>query len=243
MVVSKIAVFDLDGTLFRWQLFYELQLELVDEGFFSPKTTKALQDAFFAWQSRTGSFRDFEQVAVPAMDERIRHISVKDFEAMAKHVVERSSHKVYRYTRELAASLKQDGYHLLALSGSHQEIAEPFSKVYGFDACIGCLYEREGDKYTGTILRRPFGRKAELLKEYAEINGFSMKGSVAIGDSHGDIDMLEMVDRPIAFNPSEELLEIALAKGWEVVVERKNIAYHLQKDSHGSVVLAKTDTY
>lgn len=241
--MSKIAVFDLDGTFFRWQLFYELQLELVDEGFFTPEQSKNIRDSFYNWQSRTGSFRDFEHIAVTAMDERMPLMTVDYLEEAAKRVIARSSHKVYQYTRELAASLKKDDYHLLAISGSQQEIAEPFSKLYGFDECIGCLYERKDGKYTGVILRRPYGQKARILQEYVDAHGLSLENSVGIGDSKGDIDMLELVDRPIAFNPSEELLELALAKGWEVVIERKNIAYHLEKDSHGSVVLAKTDTY
>lgn len=241
--MSKIAVFDLDGTFFRWQLFYELQLELLDEGFFTPEQTKNIREAFYNWQSRTGSFRDFEHAAVPAMDERVPHMTVDYLEKAAGRVIERSSHKVYQYTRELAASLKKKGYHLLAISGSMQEIAEPFSKLYGFDECIGCLYERKDGKYTGAILRRPFGQKAKILQEYVDAHKLSLASSVGIGDSHGDIDMLELVDRPIAFNPSEELLEVALSKDWEIVVERKNIAYHLGKDSHGSVVLAKTDAF
>ena len=124
-----------------------------------------------------------------------------------------------------------------------QEIAEPFSKLYGFDDCIGWLYERKNGKFTGKSSRRTVGNKHLHIHEYIKKHRLSLEGSVMIGDSSGDISMLELASRPIAFNPNEQLLETALERDWEIVIERKNIAYSLQKDEDGHVVLAKTDRF
>jgi phosphoserine phosphatase len=51
--------------------------------------------------------------------------------------------------------------------------------------------------------------------------------------------MLEMVENPIAFNPDESLLKIAEKAGWLIIIERKNIAYKLEKGQHG-YTLAET---
>jgi FMN phosphatase YigB (HAD superfamily) len=32
---KKLAIFDIDGTLFRWQLYHELIYRLKDQGYFS----------------------------------------------------------------------------------------------------------------------------------------------------------------------------------------------------------------
>jgi phosphoserine phosphatase len=40
--------------------------------------------------------------------------------------------------------------------------------------------------------------------------------------------MLEMVERPIAFNPNRELFDYARAHAWPVVIERKNMVYKLE---------------
>jgi phosphoserine phosphatase len=50
---------------------------------------------------------------------------------------------------------------------------------------------------------------------------------VAVGDTHGDIEMLEFVEQPIAFNPNKTLYDYAREKGWQIVVERKNVIYQL----------------
>jgi phosphoserine phosphatase len=39
--------------------------------------------------------------------------------------------------------------------------------------------------------------------------------------------MLELVERPIAFNPNKKLCAHAKKKGWEIVVERKDVIYKL----------------
>jgi len=239
---NRFAVFDIDGTVFRWQLYYEVVLRLAESGFFSKKDTQLLHDRFNAWQSRTRNFHDFEVVAIDLLTKTLPKLEVGQFQTVVSQVLSDSSHKVYSYTRGLAKDLKHRGYFLLALSGSMQEIAEPFSKLYGFDDCIGWVYEHKDGLFTGNTLRQTVGNKAKLLKTYVDEHGLSYEGSIAVGDSKGDIDILEAVAQPIAFNPSIELLDAAKANGWMIVIERKNIAYTLKKENNGTYVLAEADT-
>lgn len=240
---TRLAVFDIDGTLFRWQLYYEVVLQLVEQDFFASDEAKRILDSFHGWQSRTSSFSQFETTAIAALDQALPRLHPEQFESVVANVLAKSSHKVYSYTRALATQLKQDGYRLLAISGSMQEIAEPFSKLYGFDDCIGWLYERKDGKFTGASTRRTVGKKHLYIQDYIQEHGLSLEESVMVGDSAGDISMLELASRPIAFNPNEQLLDTALEKNWEIVIERKNIAYSLERGEDGHVLLAKTDRF
>jgi HAD superfamily hydrolase (TIGR01490 family) len=243
MVMSKIAVFDIDGTLFRWQLFHELVFELKRSGQFTDSVALQLDEALLRWQSRDLAWHKYEHHVVEAIRKHIAQISPEDFVAAAHAVVENSGHKIYNFTKQLAHNLKQQDYYLLGLTGSYQEVAEPFTKRYGFDDCIGALLEQKDGRFTGKVTRETYSNKAALVKEYVEANGLTLEGSVMIGDSAGDIPMLELASRPVAFNPSEELLDVALERGWEIVIERKNIAYNLKKGTDGHVVLEKTDRF
>ena len=240
---KKIAIFDLDGTLFRWQLYYEIELTLAKMGILSDEDTNSLLNAFHDWQSRTLSFHEFESIALAIYERTLPRLSVADFEKAVNDVLKKSGHKIHHYTKHLAERLKQEGYFLLAISGSQQEVAEPFAKQYGLDACIGWLYERNGDHFTGKTLRVTVGNKDEHIRSYIAEHGFSLIDSVAIGDSGGDIAMLQLVERPIAFNPNDALLSEALARGWDIVIERKNIAYTLKREADGHTILAKTDQF
>lgn len=237
----KFAAFDIDGTLFRWQLFHELVFTLKDMGCFDEDISRELDAAFLAWRGWKMPFDEYEMFVVRAIENNLASIPPSGFDRAAKQIVDRSGHKVYKYTRDLITQLKDEGYHVVAISGSQQEIIEPFAELYGFDSCIGALYERKDGIFTGKKLRHIPGNKAMLLKEYAETHGLSFTGSVAVGDSAGDISMLEIVERPIAFNPTHDLLEHAMTQGWQVVLERKNVAYELQKGHDGPYILEKTD--
>ena len=50
--------------------------------------------------------------------------------------------------------------------------------------------------------------------------------------------MLEAVKHPIAFNPDQKLYDIAVKQGWQIVIERKNVIYTLEKKQDGLYVLA-----
>ena len=86
------------------------------------------------------------------------------------------------------------------------------------------------------------GRKAVIFEEVVRDHGFTLDNSVAIGDSDGDVELLSAVEKPIAFNPSEGLFEHAKTAGWPIVIERKNIAYKLEKRDD-ALVLAETVVY
>jgi HAD superfamily phosphoserine phosphatase-like hydrolase len=243
MTKQKFAVFDIDGTVFRWQLYYEVELKLAAAGAFPKQAATKLEKAYFDWQARNASFSDFEKIALSLWNEYLPKLPAREFDSMVTTVLDESSHKIYNYTLGLIHDLKAKGYFLLAISGSYQEIAEPFAKKYGFDACIGWLYERKGEFFTGRTLRKTVGNKQELLRDFVAKNNLSWDESVAVGDGKGDIPLLASVEQPIAFNPAHELFEAALQKGWPIVIERKNIAYTLERSHDGSYVLAKTDIY
>jgi HAD superfamily hydrolase (TIGR01490 family) len=238
---QKIAAFDIDGTLFRWQLFHELVFALKNTGQFNAATEQEIDEHFLAWTSRKISFDEYEKSVLHAVKMHIPHISIATLEAAAAGIIEASSHKVYKFTREYIKQLKKEGYFLLAISGSHQEIVQPFADLYGFDDCIGVLLERRNGAFTGEYERIVYGRKAELIKEYVAAHNLTLDDSVAVGDSAGDISMLEIVETPIAFNPAFELLETAVANKWKVIIERKNVAYMLQEGTDGTYVLAQAD--
>lgn len=240
-MARKIAFFDLDGTFFRWQLYHEIVFEFKKQGLFDTTTANQLDQALLEWQARRLKWHDYEMKVVHSFEPIISRISPAEFETVAESIIERSGHKVYNYTRELRQSLSDQGYYTLAISGSQQEIAEIFAAGYNFDQTIGALYSRHKDKFTGEVERRVPGRKHEIVEEFmASHPELSLEGSYAVGDSSGDISLLEMVDHPVAFNPDTALLAVAKEKGWPIVIERKNIAYQLKKGSDGSFLLAET---
>jgi HAD superfamily phosphoserine phosphatase-like hydrolase len=129
----------------------------------------------------------------------------------------------------LVKNLKQEGYYLLAMSHSPKTVLDKFCRELGFDKVYGRFYELgPGDKFTGKIVdEHLIANKANIIKRAVEKENLTLQGSIAVGDSEGDIPMLELVENPICFNPNDKLYRYAKINKWPVVVERKDVIYRI----------------
>lgn len=231
---KKVAVFDIDGTLFRSGLQREVFYELIKMGVVSQEMVNESTIKFREWRHRShgNAFEEFDMVLVNAMDGMLPHLRVSDYEKAAQLVIDKRADNVYVYTRDLIKALKKKSYFLLAISGSQHELVGPFAKKYGFDAWRGQEWEKDTklEFFTGKRTYTHTG-KEKILQTFLDSHDLTMKGSIAVGDSVGDISILHTVDNPIAFNPTYELLSEAIENGWKIVVERKNTSYELTKDN------------
>lgn len=226
---KKFAAFDIDGTLIRWQLYHAAVDRLAKADLLGEGVYEKIKSARLAWKKRENdeSFKNYEKEIIVGFESALGKLSTKDFDKIANQVIEEYKDQVYTYTRNLIARLKNEGYFLLAISGSHHELVEPIAKFYGFDDYIGSSYYRSGNKYSGQYTIASSDKQTELNKMIAK-HDLTIKDSYAIGDSRGDIAMLEMVENPIAFNPNKALYEAALEKKWHIVIERKDVIYDLK---------------
>lgn len=226
-------MFDIDGTVIRWQLYHAVSDRLVKAGLIDSDAFERVRRMRMDWKRRTGedSFREYEAELVRVFDLSLKGMSVAGFTNAVDEVFDEYKEQVYTYTRDLMRRLKSEDYLLFAISGSPDSIVEKMADYYGFDDFAATHYPSEGGRFTGSK-DLSLGRKPELLEELIVRQGASRKGSIAVGDSEGDIAMLEAVGRPIAFNPSKKLFNHAYGQGWEIIVERKNVVYKLERH-HG----------
>ena len=226
---QKFAVFDVDGTIFRSSLLIEVVEELVREGAFPKDAKKIYDDAHKQWLDRDGDYNTYIMGVVSAFMKHIKGVHYGDFVDIARATVTQHKKRTYRYTRELIKKLKKDGYFLIAISHSPKTILDLFCPTLGFDKVYGMLYEiGPQDRFTGSIEEESLIRnKAAILKRAIQKHDLSLEGSIGVGDTESDIAFLEIVERPICFNPNSKLYQYARVKKWEVAVERKDVIYHL----------------
>lgn len=233
------AVFDIDGTLIRWQLYHAVADTLVKLGYLDSSAYSAVRDARMQWKRRSGpeAFKIYERQLVKAYEKILLKLTLKQFNEAAEAVFEEYKDQVYTYTRELIKKLKAQRYLLFAISGSQSEIVEKIADYYGFDDFVGTHYHHENGRFTGAVSLH-LGGKHLILKELISKHHATAAGSIAVGDSTNDISMLEAVETPIAFNPERKLYDHAQSKGWKIVIERKNMVYEMES-KNGKYILAK----
>jgi len=230
--MRKFAVFDIDGTLIRWQLYHVIVLKLAKAGVLGENTRSLLKDAMMSWKNREDSkaFKRYEKVLIARYEDVIKNISPKLFDKLVDEVIEEYKNQTYVYTRNLLTRLKKEGYKLFIISGSHIELIEKIGKHYGFDDWIGTKYERSAQGFTGNVTISTLD-KDKSLKILMNRHAVSLDGSIGIGDTKGDIPILKIVELPIAFNPDKRLFNEAVKRGWKIIIERKDVIYELDKNN------------
>ncbi len=227
--MKKVAFFDIDGTVFRSSLLIELVEALIAEGVFPKEARDEYTDAYILWRNREGTYDAYIREVVRAYMHHIKGVHYGTLADIGRMVVSTQSKHVYRYTRDLITKLKQDNYFIVAISQSPKTILDEFCKAYGFDKVYGRIYEiGPQDRFTGAMVDvHLVENKANIVSRVLEKEDVTIEGSVGVGDTQGDISLLQNVEQPICFNPNRELYQEGKRMGWKIVVERKDVIYEL----------------
>ncbi len=225
---KPFAVFDIDGTLFRSSLIIEFMKVAVENGIFPKSSRENYFEQYSAWKQRAhkNAYEEYIDGVVTTFLENIAGKDKGEVARIGELIAQQKHLETYVYTRKLVQKLS-DTHFVIAISGSNVEFLEPFVKNYGFDHWYGSELEIVDDKYTGGEVRIGHHNKDITLKRIIDKENLEYEGSIAVGDTAPDIPMLELAQTAIAFNPSRELFEHARKANWKIVVERKNMIYHL----------------
>lgn len=229
MQKRPVAVFDIDGTIFRASLFLELVERLIVEGIFPEGCRKDYQVELEKWLNREGDYEAYLEKVIKVFQGHIKGAPYERVEEISGDIIEHKKNRVYRYTRDLVKQLKSEGYFLLAISHSPRFIVDAFGFELGFDKVYGFFYETgPTGAFTGNVEDLDLIRnKAAVLQRAVRKENLALEGSIGVGDTESDIPMLEMVETAIAFNPNKKLYEHAKKRQWKTVVERKDVIYEL----------------
>lgn len=225
---KKFAVFDIDGTLIRWQLYHAIVHKLGKAGQLAPGDFEAINAARMEWKNRRTSegFHHYEELLVERFKAALPRTDPNVYDKIIQEVFSEYKDQIFTYTRDLVAELKGKGYLLFAISGSPQEVVELLAKHHGFDDWVGGTFEMKDGRFTGKYSTPIFDKKA-VLDELVKKHSATYQESYAVGDSASDAAMLAAVTHPIAFSPDQNLYKIAQEHNWPIIVERKNVVYEL----------------
>lgn len=229
MAERKVAVFDVDGTIFRSSLLIQIVDKLIERGSFPKETRAEYEEERIKWIDREGDYEEYIMAVVHAFRKHLKGIHYGELAEAAEELVDEQWKRTYRYTRDLIADLKKQGYFLLAVSHSPKTVLDKFCPKLGFDKAYGIVYEiGPSDLFTGSMAdEHVIMNKANILKRAVEKEALTLEGSIGVGDTESDIPFLEMVAQPICFNPNMKLYKYAKRMEWKVIVERKDVVYDL----------------
>lgn len=221
------AFFGVDGTLFRTNLLLELMEELLREGVLDKSARAEYAKLRERWIAREGTYEAYFEAATRSFAFHMKGIRYHDVLEASRAVRLRCRTRVHRFTRDLMRQLKRDGYYLIAISHSPKVLLDTVCRNMGFDKIYGKLLEMgPTERLTGVVVdEHIISNKANIVRRAVDREKLTLVGSVGVGDTERDIPFLELLERPICFNPNARLYSWARRTGAQIVVERKDMIY------------------
>ena len=235
--MNKIAVFDIDGTIYREAMSFIVAEELIARYDF-PEESKMLAEARHIYKSRgsTEAYWTYNKTILSVFKSVLKATTPEQLSEVIDDSLAQKQSYCYAYTLQLAQKLKKEGRTLVAISGSIADIIEPFAKAIGFDYVVASGLEIIDGKFTGERATETKHGKDKILRDLVAEHGLSLEDSIGVGDTHRDLSMLQVTEHTIAFNPNAALYEAAVKHGWQIVLERKNMIYELAPGKDGYVL-------
>lgn len=221
--MRPIAIFDIDGTIFRSSLTIELLKRLVSDKVFSPKIMDKVRKSEKKWLNRKGHYDDYVHDVVEAYQKTIVGKKKESIVSASRAVIAEQKYRTYRYTKKLLEDIRGK-YFTIGISGSPLEVVIEYNKFLKFDKVYGWEFGiDERGRYTDVVLHVPPKYKKELIVRFVQNHNLSLEKSIGVGDTESDVGFLELVEKAVCFNPNSILANIARRKNWTVVLERKDL--------------------
>ena len=226
---KPVAIFDIDGTIFRKNLQFELLDGLSWKGIFSREARNKLVKYYRGWLENKSSYEAYRELLVSLYKKNIKKCSQKDVFLAARDVADFHHGRVFIYTSKLLEKLKKT-HVTIAISGSPIEIVREFNRYLKFNQVFGTVFSlNKNGFYTGKEEFSPVLNKGKVVKSIILNEEFTLKNSYGIGDTTSDISFLKIVEHPIAFNPDLLLKRAAERNRWKIIVERKDVIYEIRE--------------
>jgi HAD superfamily hydrolase (TIGR01490 family) len=213
---TKLAILDLDGTLYSGTLGIDLLQELVRENLFHPRAYEQVVKTLESHEQGGLTRRELATRLYTLCGEGIAGLGRDQVAQAAAAAWERNKYQVFPFVEELLSTLSRRGYTTVLMTGSPTEIVHLFARTYAVDHVYAADFETRGDRYTGQLLFSPGrqGQKRHMLQRIAHELEADLGASLVLGDSENDFEMFDRVGVPVAMNSKGHLSLQYQSKGW-----------------------------
>lgn len=214
----KVAVLDVDGTLYSGALGVELLRALVERAACDVERAREVFDLVARYRRGEIDHATLSAEAYLAYGRALAGASAETVEEVARSTWQKERSGLFPFVGALIAMLKQKGFTVVLISGSPNEMIREIAADVGAPHFCGALFTVEGGVYTGeTSLRSgALGAKSDILKSLLDDDDVDLAASFAMGDSLADAALFQMIGKPMTFEPTPELLDAARENGWPI---------------------------
>ena len=216
----RLALFDLDNTLLAGDSDYEWGQFLVDEGVLERESYEAQNRAYF--EQYVAGTLDIHEYLGFALRPLAQHSAQDLARWHARFMEGRILPMIGATARTLVRRHLDRGDLCAVITATNSFVTAPIAREFGVANLIATEPESRDGRFTGRVAGIACFRKGKVcrLEQWLaargrKVNDFSE--SSFYSDSHNDLPLLELVTRPVAVDPDDELLHTARQRNWEVI--------------------------
>jgi HAD superfamily hydrolase (TIGR01490 family) len=224
----KVAALDVDGTLYPGALGLKLLQALTADGISDRSKSEEIFEVINKHRLNEIDFQTMATTAYTLCSEAIAGKPEALVQHIAKQVWLQERSKLFSFVPKLIDILKSQGYLLVLISGSPDEIVCYLAEEFEISNYQGSTFATHQGKYTGQIslLSGSLGEKYSIFLDMVKDWRVNLQDSLAIGDSITDTALFQVVGKPVVFEPHPSLMSIAQEKGW-LVTNRDDLVKHI----------------
>lgn len=212
-----LAIFDLDNTLLAGDSDYLWGLFLAERGVVDRDHYERENERFYReYNEGRLDIQEFLRFSLRVLRDHDRE-ALLDWRA--RFLAEKIEPIVLAGALALVERHRAAGDTLLIITATNAFVTAPIADRFGIPHLIASIPEERGGRFTGEVAGTPSFQhgKVARLREWLTERGGDLSGSHFYSDSHNDIPLLELVDRPVAVDPDERLARHARARGWPII--------------------------
>lgn len=217
LLPMTLAIFDLDNTLLGGDSDHAWGEFLCQRGYVNTVEHRAKNDAFYQDYCRGElDVYAYQRFALgPIKGKTVEEADLWHTQFMASSIAPLWLPKA----EALVEKHERANHFLLIITATNRFVTAPIAKKLRAHDLIATEPEIIDGRYTGNIVGTPSYQagKVTRLQDWLQVHGESLYGSCFYSDSHNDLPLLEIVDRPVAVDPDDTLRQVAESRGWEII--------------------------
>jgi len=221
MTERKIALFDVDNTIYNGYIIFPLAELQVKEGVISTDCLEQLQSDTQAY--RLGKIT-YEIFARDAMRHWAIGLTGKSYLEVLTHTeafLKGEGDNFFPYFNRVVHMLNEKKYDIYLVTAEPKFVAEAIKNIFPITDSAASEFEAVDGVFRGEAHVLDTGQEKNMAIQRL-LGSRDTKDSIAFGDSVSDIDMLEKTTFPICIKrpnqaSNQALRRYARSKGWEIV--------------------------
>ena len=212
----RLALFDLDDTLFDGDTDIAWSDMLAEEGVQDAARTRAYHEQYHAGTLDIEEFFAFQL-------EPLARFPLPTLLAWRERFLrERILPRIAPAARMLVDEHRVFGHELLLITATNSFLTRPIADALGIPHLVASEPERVGGRFTGRLDGVPCFREGKITKldAWLALRGLrldELEASFFYSDSHNDLPLLSRVTHPVAVDPDPALRAQALRLSWPVL--------------------------